>query len=688
MADRVYPGLPVCRTRANELLPCIAILLLWLLIVVPVSGTVYTYDGRTNNGSIQDLINGTVNGDSIYCAGGKYPGNLLINRSIVFGALDTNNLPEIVSPDGSDAGITLAADGITLNGVIISGEARRGLLVKSSNNQVRDVTVRGFPLGIGLESAQSNIFSENTIVNNTVGIDENPGSRSNTFYLNYLDNPRDVNAVTSGTIWSSGSQVYQYQGKEYTGRVGNFWSRYNGTDANGDGIGDTAFSIDGGTPAADLQVQGGAAQGESPGGPNALSGSGDRGLVDRAPLVSLPKSYTLVSVAASPFNASPSEGSMLGRPPFSEIPQTGVPQQEYLTGQGNLPLSGNNPLPSQGAAPGNPFFPYLLQYWWVIPIAFVVCVIAGIWFGRRWRHARPSPPDTGSAGALLRNATVVKTTVPPAGEAGHDQLHYAAHLPPALERKYPGAEYVAEGGVSRVFRAWDDREGREVAVKIPIRFDEVTGTQFTKELHVWEGLHHKNIVEIYAANIFPVPYIEMEYVSSSLTDLKFPLEPKRAAGIVKGIAEGLRYAHEQGIVHRDIKPGNIMITPDGIPKISDWGLSKAEGTKQSGIIGFSLEYAAPEQLAPNLYGEPGPWTDIYQLGVLFYEMLSGHVPFRGDGMGEVTHAILHDDPLPPDPPGPDAALIGQIIRKCMAKRPEDRYSSVSGFLNDIGKIGL
>ena len=70
-----------------------------------------------------------------------------------------------------------------------------------------------------------------------------------------------------------------------------------------------------------------------------------------------------------------------------------------------------------------------------------------------------------------------------------------------------------------------------------------------------------------------------------------------------------------------------------MPKITDWGLSKAQGTKQSGLIGFSLEYAAPEQLAPNLYGEPGPWTDIYQMGVLFYEMLAGHVPFPGTAWG-------------------------------------------------------
>ncbi|MCX6698347.1 MAG: protein kinase, partial [Methanomicrobiales archaeon] len=120
--------------------------------------------------------------------------------------------------------------------------------------------------------------------------------------------------------------------------------------------------------------------------------------------------------------------------------------------------------------------------------------------------------------------------------------------------------------------------------------------------------------------------------------------------------------------------------------ISDWGLSKAEGTKQSGIIGFSLEYAAPEQLAPNLYGEPGPWTDIYQLGVLFYEMLSGQVPFKGGGMGEVTHAILHDNPPELSLVGPDSAVIQNIIRKCMQKRPGDRFSSVDEILSELKKI--
>ncbi|MFA7695510.1 MAG: protein kinase, partial [Methanoregula sp.] len=126
----------------------------------------------------------------------------------------------------------------------------------------------------------------------------------------------------------------------------------------------------------------------------------------------------------------------------------------------------------------------------------------------------------------------------------------------------------------------------------------------------------------------------------------------------------------------------------GTPKITDWGLSKVQGTKQSGLIGFSLEYAAPEQLAPNLYGEPGPWTDIFQMGVLFYEMLTGRVPFAGDGMGEITHTILHEEPVPALSGGIHARAINAIIAKCLMKRPQDRYASVADLLSDLNNLDL
>ena len=631
----------------------IVVIILLLFFISAASANVLTYDGKGNASSIQNLINTTNSGDSIYLAGGAYHENLLINRPIVFGALDSNNPPEIVSSGASDAGITLVSDGITLNGIVISGTAKHGLLVESNNNRISAITVKGLGTGIGLKSATGNIFSGNTIVNNSIGIDVDRNSRSNIFYLNYLDNPKEVATLSSDNLWSSDRQTYRYSGSDFSGLVGNFWKGYQSTDSNSDGIWDTPYIIENTVSRQNTATE----------------------IIDLAPLVSTPASYTLIS-SASVVNTSPL--------------QKGLQPPEFLTSQqpGNM-VNAPGPFGATGGSPSgplNPFLPFLVQYWWVIPIAIVISVVAGIWFERKWKLRGPVTNETDNAGFSLRNVTIVKKTVPPVTSSDQDTFHYAAHLPPALEKKYPTAEYVAEGGVSRVFRARDEKEGRDVAVKIPIRFDEVTGTQFTKELHVWEGLHHKNIVEIYAANIFPVPYIEMEYVASSLAALTFPLETKKALTIVKGVAEGLRYAHEQGIVHRDIKPENIMIAPDGTPKISDWGLSKAEGTKQSGLIGFSLEYAAPEQLAPNLYGEPGPQTDIYQLGVLFYEMLAGDVPFRGGGMGEVTHAILHDEPLPLSLEGQDAALIRDIILKCMAKKPQDRYSSVSQLLDDLKRI--
>ena len=319
-------------------------------------------------------------------------------------------------------------------------------------------------------------------------------------------------------------------------------------------------------------------------------------------------------------------------------------------------------------------------------MAIVVSAACGIWYERSRRRRRDLTLEHGPTPAAW-NATVVQKSAEQTSPA--QPMHeYAIRLPAALEKKYPGAEYIAEGGVSRVFHVRDEKNNRDAAVKVPIRFDEVTGTQFTKELTIWEGLHHKNIVELYAANIFPLPFIEMEYVPLSLAEMQFPLDEAKAAGILLGIAEGLRYAHEQGIVHRDIKPGNILLSQDGTPKITDWGLSKAQGTKQSGIIGFSLEYAAPEQLAPTLYGEPGPWTDIYQLGVLFYEMLTGHVPFSGDGMGEVTHAILHNAPVPVVTKGRNTEAINAIIAKCLQKRPLDRYASVGDLITDLRHLDL
>ena len=647
--------------RAKNNVILLGLFVALLLIVAPVSAKVVTYDGSGAAGTIQDVINNASSGDSIFLPAGTYYGNFIIDRSIVFGGLDTNNPPLIIS-GGSGAGITLSADGITINGLVIGGNASYGLQVLSGNNRISSTIIRGHEFGLGLNSASNNILSENTIVGNSIGIDVDHSSRSNTFFLNTFNNTVDVVSQSAQNAWSSSLQDYQYKGQNFSGPLGNYWEGAAVTDSNGDGIGDTAFSP---TPTQEL-----------------IHGAAD--VTDSAPLVSLPPVYTLIK-SVSPINAS-RIGDLL-QPTGLPLSQQPGNQQDFINPGSSSSLSGGSQpgLFPQGQPP-NPFIGVLIQFWWLIPVAILISAVGGIWFERSRRRAR----DTGPADYLpmdSRNATVVKT---PQGDGlsglpGHE---YAVRLPVALEKKYPDAEYIAEGGVSRVFRARDEKNNRYVAVKVPIRFDEVTGSQFTKELYIWEGLHHENIVELYAANIFPLPYIEMEYVETSLADLHFPFGEKKAAAIITGIAKGLRYAHDQGIVHRDIKPGNILLTPEGIAKITDWGLSKAQGTKQSGLIGFSLEYAAPEQLAPNLYGEPGPWTDIYQMGVLFYEMLAGHVPFAGDGMGEVTHAILHDEPVPAVSGSVNADAINAIIAKCLRKRPQDRYASVAELLKDLNNLNL
>jgi serine/threonine protein kinase len=290
---------------------------------------------------------------------------------------------------------------------------------------------------------------------------------------------------------------------------------------------------------------------------------------------------------------------------------------------------------------------------------------------------KPGTPASG-------NATVIGDPALPLPEPTSRHPGPGVPFPPSLEKRFLHPEFIGEGGLARVFRAQNAKTGMTVAVKVPVRFDEVTGTHFTRDIVFWQGLEHENIIRIWSSNILPVPYIEMEYAPSSLAAIPLPLPEERAVGILLGIARGIAYAHEKGIVHRDIKPENILLTADGVPKITDWGLGKAIGdTRKSSIIGFSPAYAAPEQIAPHRYGRPGPATDIYQLGMLLCELLTGKPVFRGEGMHDLNTAILEDIPVIPRWNGRHRDMLEKIILRCLAKKPEDRYDSVAGLIRDL-----
>lgn len=330
-------------------------------------------------------------------------------------------------------------------------------------------------------------------------------------------------------------------------------------------------------------------------------------------------------------------------------------------------------------------------FWFIVLIIAAITGLGIIFCLFLWRPSSKRGKAALSKKNSSGKATVIdappRSLVPPKVPAP-EAAGPAVQFPPSLEKRFSHPEFIGEGGLARVFRAYDSRLQKTVAVKVPIRFDEITGTHFTKDILFWQGLHHENIIEMYSSNILPVPYVEMEYAPRSLAQLPLPLSQDNALKIITGVARGLAYAHENGVIHRDIKPENILLAEDGTPKITDWGLGRdIDDTRQSSVLGYSPVYAAPEQIAPGRFGKPGPATDIYQLGVLLYELLAGVVPFRHEGMHDLSQAILHDAPVVPEFAGPEGKQIRAIILRCLEKKPADRYPSVASLLSDLRIIG-
>jgi len=253
-----------------------------------------------------------------------------------------------------------------------------------------------------------------------------------------------------------------------------------------------------------------------------------------------------------------------------------------------------------------------------------------------------------------------------------------------LFERYTEVEPIGEGGFARVYKA-KRKDGKIVALKVPKSVDEETGRAFIREITNWLHLKHPNIVRLYEANVVPVPYIEMEYCESSLEKEKKPMDVEKAAWIIFNTAEGLKYAHSRRIIHRDLKPSNILLK-NGVPKISDWGLSKFIGEEKAKTIVFTPYYAAPEQVSPETFGDVDERSDIWQLGVIFYELVTGKRPFEGRSLSSLAQAITTKEPVKPSELNPDAKEVEPIIMKMLAKRKEERYGSVEELQRDLAKV--
>jgi serine/threonine-protein kinase len=255
-----------------------------------------------------------------------------------------------------------------------------------------------------------------------------------------------------------------------------------------------------------------------------------------------------------------------------------------------------------------------------------------------------------------------------------------------LSGRYRLDERVASGGMAQVWRGTDEVLRRQVAVKLlhsHLAADESFVVRFRQEAVAAARLAHPGIVAIYdTCSEDAVEAIVMELVPGRTLreriDDGTPIDPWQAAGLAAQVAEALDAAHRAGLVHRDVKPANILLAGDGRVKVADFGIAKAveaADLTQPGLMVGTAKYVAPEQVE----GKPvDPRTDIYSLGVVLYEMLCGRAPFDGEGEAAIALARLQRDPLRPRQVRPSVPkALEEIVCRTLARDPDQRYDSAA-----------
>ena len=259
-----------------------------------------------------------------------------------------------------------------------------------------------------------------------------------------------------------------------------------------------------------------------------------------------------------------------------------------------------------------------------------------------------------------------------------------------ISDRYEIIDSVGSGGMADVYKAKDERLNRFVAIKVlkpEYSSDKSFVNKFRGEAQSVAGLSHPNIVNVYdVGDDGGLHYIVMELVEGitlkRFIERKGKLEVKEAVGITIQIAQGMEAAHDNHIIHRDIKPQNIIISRDGKVKVTDFGIAKASNsnTITSNAMG-SVHYLSPEQARGGYSDEK---SDIYSLGVTLYEMLSGKVPFAGDNNVSVAMLHIQGEAMPIRELEENIPLsVDRIVQKCMQKRPERRYHSASDLIVDL-----
>jgi WD40 repeat protein len=308
-------------------------------------------------------------------------------------------------------------------------------------------------------------------------------------------------------------------------------------------------------------------------------------------------------------------------------------------------------------------------------------------------------PDDARLQALLRERL-----------ARRQRLHAALDLPAATQPEaaarpaplpvidgYEIGELLGRGGMGLVFKARHKALKRDVALKVVVSGAHAGAAErarFRTEAEAVARLHHPGIVQVYeVGEQAGCPYLALELVSGGSLAQQLdgaPVPPRRAAQLLLEVARAVQHAHERGIVHRDLKPANVLLTGAGVAKVTDFGLAKLldaeKGHTQTGVVLGSPSYMAPEQ-AEGQVRAIGPATDVYALGAILYELLTGRPPFKAETAMETLLQVKFTDPVSPSQLQPKLPRdLVTICLRCLQKEPRQRYASALALAEDLDRF--
>lgn len=247
--------------------------------------------------------------------------------------------------------------------------------------------------------------------------------------------------------------------------------------------------------------------------------------------------------------------------------------------------------------------------------------------------------------------------------------------------------------MASIFRATDLKTGRQVAIKVPhpeMECDPVLFDRFHREAEIGQALDHPSIMKVFTDGEHSKIYMVMEWVDGRLLRQilgeKRKLPPERAVRITLGVLEALSYIHSHGIIHRDLKPENIMVDENDHIKLIDFGIAGKEGARRLTFAKLSQVMGTPEYISPEqVKGKRGDQrSDLYAMGVMLYEMLTGKAPFQGPNPFAIMNDRLLNNPIPPRELDPSISpQLQEIIYRALERDPKNRYATAKEFAHDL-----